>query len=125
MGLSFYIPVSFGYGVDEFTISVSYEPFYMTAIFNFITWFIPMVVNAVFALQVLYLLSIRQKKRDHLSHTTQTITAKETTDMKTATNTLNKTKKKFSFKNFKVSPIARFQIIIFSYWFQWIGKVKY
>ena len=123
MGLSFYIPVSFGYGVDEFTISVSYEPFYMTAIFNFFTWFIPMVVNAVFALQVLYLLSIRQKKRDHLSHATQTITAKETTDMRTVTNTLSKTKKKFSFTNFKVSPIARFQIIIFSYWFQWIGKI--
>ena len=123
MGLSFYIPVSFGYGVDEFTISVSYDPFFMTAIFNFITWFIPMVVNAIFALQVLYLLSIRQKKRDHLSHASQTITAKETTDMKIS-NTLNKKKKKFSFRNFKVSPIARFQIIIFSYWFQWIGKVK-
>jgi ABC-type transport system substrate-binding protein len=121
LGLSFYIPVSFGFGVEDFTLNVMYNPFYMTAIFNFITWFIPMVLNAIFALQVLYHLSIRQKKRKHLSRPSQSVAANDTQETK-ATSTKGIMKRKFSWSKLKLKPMSRFQIIIFSYWFQWIGN---
>jgi len=121
-GFTFYIPVSFGYGLDDYTINVSYEPFFMNAIFNLITWFIPMVLNAIFALQVMYHLSNRQKKRAQLSRPSQTreqsVVGNETHDTKaTKVSHIHKLKRKFSLSQFKIKPTTRFQIIIFSYCF--------
>jgi hypothetical protein len=84
-----------------------------------------MVLNAVFALQVMYHLSKRQKKRAQLSNPSlnreKSIVGNETQDTNgTKISHKQRLKRKLSLSDFKIEATTRFQIIIFSYWFQWI-----
>ena len=51
----------------------------------------------------------------------QSVVVNETQETK-ATSGKGKMNRKFSWSKLKLKPTNRFQIIIFSYWFQWIGN---
>ena len=123
LGLGFYIPVTFGFGVHDFSVSVQYSPPYLTSIFNFFTWMIPMILNAIFALLVMRELHLRNKKKNNMSqHHKQNSNENSIATHVNHSQHLHKrsiqNQAKLCLILPNLKPTTRFQIIIFSYWFE-------
>ena len=83
------------FGMIEYTSSIDYKPEYIKSIMNISTWFIPVMLIAIFSMQVFVELKKRDKKKNE-----------------------NKIKYKIK-KNFHLSATVKFQILLFTYWIQW------
>ena len=115
-------------GIDDYTTSVNYTPEYLGSLFNAFTWLLPMILNAIFALEVMRELNIRHKKKTFLSSMSR-LAASSSFQQNATSNEDSQViePRKSKFKDFKQfvttfrpKPSTKFQIIIFSYWLQWI-----
>lgn len=129
IGFVIWAPITFYFGVDEFTTLITIPYLYIEAIFIFITWFIPLVMIILFAMLIILILNKRRlRKRFSISHDTTNHQNHRTITLKAPTHSSSlvvvKRTRVFRLKQnlktlFSLGPQTRFQIIIAFYCVQW------
>ena len=115
-------------GLADYSTNVMYSPDYIGSVFNFFTWLLPLLAIAVLSLEIMRQMSVRSHKKDIMSKRGIAVISTTMTDRTdgatTSTSGVNKAlaslKKHSKLSNFRLRPTTKFQIIILSYWFQWI-----
>lgn len=120
------------FGLYSFTTNINFNPIYLEVILIFVSWFLPLLGIIIFGLYIIYILNMRRKKKRGINDRAKQISclsSKIGHGSKQATGSdsivLKSNKKEPSllsyFKNgFKLDVQAKFQIMIISYWIQWL-----
>lgn len=136
MGFLIWTPITFSYGVVQFTTNIDFEPSYIQVVLIFITWFSPLLAIIVLAAIILVILNKRNRRVAHMkrftpSMITHTAAFSGHSDAGdgghaggAAYTESSHTKRKSQFmrkikKHMHLGPQSRFEIIILSYWLQW------
>lgn len=147
LGLCIWIPITFSYGVADFSTNINFKPVWVEVLLIFITWFSPLIAIIVLAAFILMILNERNKRVAHMkraslpsmvTHTTAAFPAARsdpavdndgasTTMAATAATASASIKSKWRRSqlarkirsHMRLGPQIRFEIIILSYWLQW------
>lgn len=132
IGYLMWTPISFYFGIVEYTTILNIRYFYVEFILIFFTWFMPMLLIVIFAVIIILILNKRRLRKFNLVEgwrltTTSTKTIFVVPENDNSTTRTQTVEKQSFFKQLKVNfnkmfslgPQVRFQIIILSYCAQW------
>ena len=106
-------------------MGVNFQPYYLAPIFQFFLYFLPLAIIIFLGFYLVILLYIRNRKKKNRRKLTvhfKNQTTGGSVNSKPDSITVNRRKKllKYIRELFHFGPQTKFQIIIISYWIQWL-----
>jgi hypothetical protein len=68
IGLTIWIPITLAYDMLDYSVSLNYDPILLRNVFNFVFWFLPLLLIVVFSVKIIWILNKRSLRKMHLSN---------------------------------------------------------
>ena len=91
IGFAIWIPITIGFGVEEYSLDIDYHPHYMNKIFNFFFWFLPLIGITILSIKIVWLLNLRSIRKLGLVNKLHLTTKNTVSDLTLSTDQTQKT----------------------------------
>lgn len=127
-GLGFWAIIAVSFGLRDFSTIINIKPIILKVVFIFLLWFLPLLIVIVLGFVMIFILYQRDKKRRNFANVHKNRTPNIATIIANGSTSHPKIKQTRSilhlFKYIKgrlqLDAQAKFQIIIITYWIQWL-----
>ena len=113
IGIVYWTIINISFGFQDFSISINFRPSFVEVTFIFFSWFLPLLGVILLGFYMIYILNTRRKKKQTANKMGNKITRLSTENLVSILNYMK-------IKELKLGAQAKFQIIIISYWIQWL-----